>query len=213
MTVQTPSNVVRKRLSAWSVLAMVLAIGLGPFVTAAAIPAGLWALRDIARNGRTGRPLAITAIVIGVVVTPITTIGAIWWNNHVRAPLMSGPAAVLAIGQRGDLEGFVRQTASRSSPEEAGQFLRELTRDLGIIRSTRPSEAGATNATPEGEESLPGWWIWVPYEAMFEGGATHIRARFLLSDPERGWVNEFDRFDVTLLDGRSLRWPSSEDDS
>ena len=45
-------------------VAIVLAIGLCPFVTAAAIPAGLLALRDVSRNGRRGRRLAIAAIVL-----------------------------------------------------------------------------------------------------------------------------------------------------
>ena len=35
----------RGKLSPWAVLAIVLSIGLCPFVTAAAILAGLWALR------------------------------------------------------------------------------------------------------------------------------------------------------------------------
>tara|TARA_B100001971_G_scaffold213072_1_gene245105 strand:+ start:4036 stop:4647 length:612 start_codon:yes stop_codon:yes gene_type:complete len=194
-------------LSAWSVVAIVLAIGLCPFVTAAAIPAGLLALRDVSRNGRRGRRLAIAAIVLAAVLTPITTIGALWWNNHVRTPLLEGPAQLIAEGQHGDVAAFLEGTSSSESQEAAAGFLASLTKQLGIIRSTRPVERPEAEASPEGDDTAVGWWMWVRYEAMFEDGAVPMRARFLLSDPERGWVTAFDRFEVTTPEGGSLVWP------
>jgi hypothetical protein len=47
---------------------------------------------------------------------------------------------------------------------------------------------------------------------MFERGAAKMHARFLLSDPARGWVTSFDRFDVSLPDGGLLRWPPLGDE-
>ena len=96
-----------RRLSPWAILAMLLSIGLCPFVTIAAIPAGMMALRDVRLHERRGRRLAIVAIVIGCVVTPVTSYGAWWWNGHVREPLMTGPIDLLAAGQRGDVSAFL----------------------------------------------------------------------------------------------------------
>jgi hypothetical protein len=193
------------------VVAIVLAIGLCPFVTAAAIPVGLLALRDVAKNGRRGRRLAIVAIVLAAIVTPITTVAAFWWSNTVRTPLLEGPAAVIAAGQRGETTAFLEGTASSESHELAGDFLTSLTTQLGIIRSTRPSPQPEAEASPEGDDTAAGWWIWVRYEAMFEGGAVPMRARFLLSDPERGWVTAFDRFDIMPPQGGRLVWPPGSD--
>ena len=197
----------RRRLSAWSVVAMVLSIGMCPFVTAAAIPAGLWALRDIRKHDRRGRRLAIVAIVLAVIVTPITTAGALWWSSHVRIPLREGPASTIAMGQRGDLEAFVEATSWSGSPDQARRFLTRLTSQLGIMRSTRPSEQPGAAESPEGDDTAAGWWKWISYDAMFEGGAVTMRARFLLSDPEHGWVTAFDRFEIDLPDGAHLHWP------
>lgn len=202
---------VRRRLSAWSVIAIVLSIGLCPVVTAAAIPAGLWALWwDVRVHHRRGRRLAIVAIVIGVICTPITTTAAFWWNSHVRVPLLDGPAELIAAGQRGDVTAFLAGTAGGGSQANATAFLTELTGRLGILQSTRPSEQPGSEQSSEGDDTAAGWWIWVPYDAMFEGAAVTMRARFLLSDPDRGWVTAFDRFEVDPPDGPPLRWPPVE---
>jgi len=196
------------KLSAWAILAGVLSIGLCPLVTVAAIPAGLWALRDVRVNGQRGRRLAWAAIAIAVVVTPLTTIGMWWWNGHVRVPLKSGPAAVLEAGQRGEIQRFLRETGGGGNEREATAFLVSLTSELGMIRSTRPSEA--TMATEPADAA--GWrGIWVPYEAMFDQGAATVTARFLLSSPDQGWVTAFDRFEVTLPSGQLLAYPSSRE--
>jgi hypothetical protein len=199
-----------RRLSAWSVVAMVLAIGMCPFVTAAAIPAGLWALRDISRNGRYGRRLAIVAIVLAVIVTPITTFGAIWWTSSVRNPMMSGPAQIIAAGQRGDVAGFLVATGGEASEVPARAFLKALTQKWGILRSTRQSTSPSADASPDGSEGVAGWWFWIPYEAMFEQAAVPMRARFLMSIPKRGWVMAFDRFEFDVKDGATMHWPPKD---
>jgi hypothetical protein len=102
---------------------------------------------------------------------------------------------------------FLEGTSSSESQEAAAGFLASLTKQLGIIRSTRPVERPEAEASPEGDDTAVGWWMWVRYEAMFEDGAVPMRARFLLSDPERGWVTAFDRFEVTTPEGGSLVWP------
>lgn len=198
----------RKRLSAWAVLSMVLAVGMCPFVTAAAIPVGLWALRDVSRNGRYGRRLAIVALVVAVIVTPITTFGALWWNKRVRVPLQSGPAQVIADGQRGDMTGFLAAATGEATTEQAQAFLKELTQKWGILQSTRLLEVPADDEPVY--DGATGWWIWVPYEAMFDQAAVPMRARFLVSDPTRGWVTAFDRFEFDRKDRAIMQWPPKD---
>jgi len=190
------------KLSPWALLAMLLSIGLCPVVTVAAIPAGLWALRDIARTGRRGRRLAWAAIVLGLIVTPVTSVGAWWWNTHVRVPLVEGPASIIAAGQRGDMAAFMQQTGAEGRQSEAEAFLRRLTSACGPIRSTRAVEGDP------GQPSMGGAWaVRVPYEAMFEHTAAPMTATFVLSDPSRGWVTQFEKFVITLPGGDSLVWP------
>ncbi len=197
-----------KKLSAWAILAGVLSIGLCPFVTVAAIPAGLLALRDVRVNGRQGRRLAWAAIVIAIVVTPTTTLGMWWWNAHVRIPLKAGPAAVLKAGQEGEIQRFLRETGGEGNAKEATAFFVSLTSDLGMIRSTRLSKA---EMATEPDDTVESWEIWVPYEAMFDQGAATVTARFLVNAPDRGWVTAFDRFKVTLPSGQVLTYPSTHE--
>ncbi len=193
------------RFSPWAIFAFVLSIGLCPVVTIAAIPAGLWALRDVKHSGRRGRRLAIVAIVLSAVVTPVVVSAGWWWNVHVRQPLMHGPAGVIAAGQRGDIRAFLAGMDGGGSEAAAERFAGRLTAVLGEIRSTRP--ANLPDADVEQEQGATGWWIWVPYDAMFDRGAVSMNARFLFSDPARGWVTSFDRLIVEMPDGGRLRWP------
>jgi hypothetical protein len=219
----------RGKLSPWAVLAIVLSIGLCPFVTAAAILAGLWALRDVSVNGRSGRRLAWAAIVIGIIVTPLSGTAMWWWTVHVRSPLLTGPVALIEAGQSGDVAALVAAGGGAGTKADAETFLKSLTSRFGMIQSTRPAEASgeqvpedqsvqptaATGLGPGGDvpaaSSDSGWWIWVPYDAMFERGAATLHARFLLSEPSRGWVTTFDRFEFDMPDGRLLQWPATED--
>ncbi len=201
-------NQQQAKLSPWAILAFVLSIGLCPVITIAAIPAGLWALRDAKLTGRRGRRLAIVAIVISAVVTPVVFSAGWWWNEHVRQPLMTGPAATIASGQRGDIRAFLLGMDGGGSESASEAFLMGLTDSLGAIRSTRPAEAPASET--QQEQDAAGWWIWVPYDAMFDRGAASIQTRFLISDPERGWVVSFDRLIVELPEGGTITWPMKD---
>ncbi|MDP7028841.1 MAG: hypothetical protein QF733_01310 [Phycisphaerales bacterium] len=195
------------KLSPWAIFAFVLSIGLCPVVTIAAIPAGLWALRDVRVHGRRGRRLAMVAIAISAVVTPLVVTAGWWWNKHVREPLMAGPAAVIAQGQGGDLRAFLEGTGGGGTESEAEHFLHRLSASFGEIRSTRLADEPEADA--QREQDATGWWIWVPYEAMFDRGAASINTRFLISDPQRGWVTSFDRLIVEMPDGGTLHWPAA----
>jgi Sec-independent protein secretion pathway component TatC len=86
-TVPTP----RKGISALAVLSLVASFGVCPVVTVLSIPLGFLGLRDVRINNRRGRTLAWIGIVLGVVITPLTTWFMIWWNVEVRIPLKHGP--------------------------------------------------------------------------------------------------------------------------
>ena len=45
---------------------------------------------------------------------------------------------------------------------------------------------------------------------MFDRGAASIQTRFLISDPERGWVVSFDRLIVELPEGGTITWPMKD---
>ena len=195
-------NTASTRLSPWSVLAFVLSLGLCPLVTVVALPVGLWALRDCAR-GRRGKRLAWAALLIALVVTPLTTAAGWWWDRHVREPLMDGPALVIRQGQMGDVSGFLAAVGG-GDQHAAQQFLTHLTRALGLIRSTRPSDEPAPS---ESDPQAVGWAIRVRYEAMFDNGAALIEGRFRLTGVD-GWATRFDAFMVDMPDGTILEWPA-----
>jgi len=193
------------KISPWAILSAVLAVGLCPLVTVAAIPAGLWALRDC-RRGRRGRRLAIAAIGVSVIFTPLTSLAAWWWNDHVRIPLLEGPAEIFAEGQRGHASAFAQAAGRPANDASAGVFLKRLTEAVGVMKSSRLAEPGSDDHAPEIPEDLVGWAMWVPYDAMFDQGAAMVWARFRLTDAS-GWTTRFDAFRVDLEEGAPLIWP------
>ncbi|MCH2141712.1 MAG: hypothetical protein MK077_01775 [Phycisphaerales bacterium] len=204
------------RLSGWSIVSIVLAIGLCPVVTIVAIPAGLLALRDVRLHGRRGRRLAIVAMVLACLMTPVTSLAMWWWDSHVRQPLMQGPLEPLQAGQHGDIDAFLAglgYAADADHRRTAGEFLNQLTRSMGGVQSMRIAEAtdsdGQNAANPE--VSSDAWEVWVPYDAMFQNGAARLHARFLLSTPTQGWVTHFNALTVERTAEDSLIWPPDQE--
>lgn len=199
----------QRRLSVWSVLSAVLAIGLCPVVTILAIPAGIMALRETGPHRKAGRRLAIIAITLACVVTPLTTWASVWWNANVREPLLEGPVLAIQAGQAGDVSAFLAGMSDDAvdPPESARVFLHALTGSLGVLRSMRPAQEVQGDETAEASRRGAGsWTIWVPYEAMFDQGAAMVQARFVVGD-DRGWITSFDALEITLDDGTVLTWP------
>ncbi|MCH2135537.1 MAG: DUF4190 domain-containing protein [Phycisphaerales bacterium] len=172
--------------SAWSLVALALSVGLCPLVTLAAIPVALLALRDIRRTNRRGRRLAITAIWISVIVTPLTTTFAIWWNANVRVVLIDGPVSLIRAGQSGDIDTFVNSLGG-TLPEDlpgAEHFLTALGDRWGDVVSMRLTESAPERTAPAGA-----WWV--GYEAMFERGATPVEALYVLQSESGAFVLGF----------------------
>ena len=64
--------------------------GLCPAVTMLGVVFGLLAIRDVKLHARRGLRVAVVAIVLGLIVTPLTTLGLMWWNTTVREPMLHG---------------------------------------------------------------------------------------------------------------------------
>lgn len=216
MTDSTPSAgtpAVRRRppLSTWSILSMVASLGVCPLVTILAIPLGLVGLRDVRTNGKSGRRLCWTAIVIAVVVTPLTSLFMIWWNGEVRIPLMNGPVAPIQAGMAGDMEGFKNgfsPSVVAATPEmDAGRFLATLRGDYGLLESVRQ------DTTREPVYAADGWSVRVPYVFEFQYGTVPGEANFVMMGPGPNGNQMVFRFSWVLVgDDPPTAWPSAAAD-
>ena len=142
---------------------------------------GLLALRDIRTRQRRGRGVAISAIIIGIVVTPLTTFGLLWWNHMVREPMLHGPMEAIQAGQAGDVEALLHAfTEPSATGVEAAQFLSVMTDRFGTLVSiTQDPERNA--AWDPG-----GWSISVPYLLRFNRDSVPGTARYVILDREGG---------------------------
>lgn len=194
------------RWSPWALLALALSMGLCPFVTVLGIPMGLLGLADVRKNGRRGRRVAKAALWVSIIVTPLTTTFAIWWNVTVRDLLKHGPVAALRAGQQGDAAAFaeglggLRRGGDLTS---AKVFLQAVTQRWGLVQSMRPSDEA-----PDLEAPDRAWWV--GYEVLFEQGAAHGRALFVLRSPQGGFVLNFQKLEFDI-EGGVLRWPPAQE--
>ncbi len=187
----------------WALLALALSVGLCPFVTAMAIPVGLYALADIRRRPRRGRRVAITAVCVGCVLTPLTGGFAWWWQANVRDLLLDGPTAALQGVHDGTVTTLIEGFGGVPSPEldrHAGTFLHTIASRLGTLESMRqrPDQ-------PERDAPAGAWWV--GYEARFTRAAAPVDALFVLQSPEGAFVLDFRAIVITLEDGTSITWP------
>jgi len=188
-------------------LAMALSVGLCPLVTVLGIPLSLFALADIKRNNRRGRRVAIAALWVSLLSTPITGTFAWWWNAKVRTALLDGPVAALRAGQQGDVAAFLEGMGGASGPSsesEAARFLSSVSRQWGTVQSMRQ--------TPEQPDvQAPAGACWVGYDVLFEHGAALGRAKYVLQSPQGTYVLAFQALVLTAEDGAELRWPPVEE--
>ncbi|MCH2149395.1 MAG: DUF4190 domain-containing protein [Phycisphaerales bacterium] len=164
-------------ISAWSVLSMLLGLGLCPFVTIFAIPFGVLGLREVRRTRKFGRTAAWIGIALGAVVTPLTTLGMLWWNDAVRIPMLYGPYEAIVAGQRGDVQGFEAGfTQTQDVPVESiGRFLNELHSRWGLLEEVTQDQS--REAVYRDDESA----VRIPYRFSFEGGIIPGEAEFVLN--------------------------------
>ena len=175
--------------SPWALVGLACSVGLCPVVTMLGVVFGVFALRDIQRGRRRGRGVAITAIVIGLLFTPTTSLALFWWNAKVRAPLLWGPLEAIKAGQAGNIElfrdGFTEGTGSGS---EANRFLQDMGDRYGTLTSITQDQEREASWAPEG------WAISVPYILEFTRESVPGTAQFVILDPrdgQRGFVFRF----------------------
>jgi len=190
------------RWSPWTLLSLALSVGLCPLVTVVAIPVAIIGLRDVRQTGRRGRKVAITALWIACILTPLTTVFAFWWDANVRVKLINGPIDALRAGQQGDVAAFMDGLGGPrlgGDTASATAFLDAVTGRWGRVVSMRQSEATSDVEAPDGA-----WWV--GYDVMFENGATPGRAFYVLRSGSGRFVL---RFEALVLGDASIefRWP------
>ena len=184
-------------------LALALSVGLCPLVTVLGIPLSLFALADIKRNDRRGRRVAIAALWISLISTPITGTFAWWWNANVRTALLDGPVAALRAGQQGDVAAFLEGlggAGGHASETQAVAFLSSVSHRWGTVQSMRQ-----TPEQPDVQAPIGAWWV--GYDVLFERGAALGRAKYVLQSPQGTYVLAFQALVLTAEDGIELRWP------
>ena len=142
----------------------------GPFL-------GWRALVDIRRNPeRSGRRLAIAAIILGLATGVLWLGGGWWWNANVRHPILEGPLAAIAAAQAGDV-GRARAGFHDDATPDAlvSEFGDELTRRYGRVIGMRV-DSGAVPRRLDGRAPI------VPYLVTFERATIAAEARFAVLD-------------------------------
>ena len=197
----------RGSISAWAVVSLVTSLGLCPIVTVLSIPLGLLGLRDVRVNGRRGRTAAWIGIIIGLLVTPLTTGFMIWWNAEIRIPLTEGPRAAIQSGMTGDIPGFeaafIKGTGDETE-EDAARF-------LATIRTRWGELVGVTqDASRDAVFSDDGFAVRVPYIFEFPGQLVPGEAEFVVVAKTAAGSELMNRFAWVLVgDDDPVAWPPS----
>lgn len=152
---------------------------------------GWRALIQIRSNpNRTGRTMAILAILVGVISTGFWSWGAFWWNSRVRTPMIAGPIRAIMAGQSGDVAGFragFSDDAMQADDEEIRLFLEEISDRYGLLESIRQRTVEDDALLTYQMQSYR-----IPYEMVFETGPIKAEAEFILFSPEgTGFVGRF----------------------
>jgi hypothetical protein len=149
-----------------------------PLVTLLSVLFGVRALVEIkARPDRTGRRLALAAIIIGSLVTLLWLVGVWWWNANVRWQMLHGPQKALQAGLAGDLASFQAAFRKPSDDQQARAFLTAFADRYGQLLScdldpSRPSdEVTASRGMPR-----------IPYVLRCARGEFPALARFIIVD-------------------------------
>ncbi|MDG2201785.1 MAG: DUF4190 domain-containing protein [Phycisphaerales bacterium] len=207
MTGVPPATAPRGSISAWAVLSLVTSLGMCPIVTVFSIPLGLLGLRDVRVNGRRGRTVAWIGLIIGLLVTPLTSGFLIWWNAEIRIPLIEGPRAAIQSGMAGDIPGFEAafiKGAGGETEEDAARF-------LATIRTRWGEVVGVTqDASREAVFSDDHFSVRVPYIFEFTGHLVPGEAEFVVLAKTGAGRELMNRFAWVLIGvDDPVAWPPS----
>lgn len=176
------------RITPWAYASLICSLGVFcPLLTLLGPLLGIKALAEIrARPGTAGTGIAMTGIAIGVIVTLGWGGAALWWDRHVRRPLLNGPIDVLTTGLHGDVAGFKRGffgPAAETDDQVAAAFLSEVTSRYGMVLSIIQDETREPPETEWGAISPV-----VPYLMQFEGAFVSGEAEFVILDDRRSGI-------------------------
>ena len=195
--------------SPWSLVALACSVGLCPAVTMLGVVFGLIAIRDIKIHARRGFRVAIVAIVIGLVVTPLTTFGLVWWNTSVREPMLHGPVVGLQAAQNGDVTVLLGQFEDGvGTANEASGFIKQMTERYGTLQSIDQDPDREAAWSPDG------WSISVPYMLTFSTGIIKGEAQYVVFSVNEGQRKPVFRFSwIHMGKDPDLLFPVSARDS
>jgi hypothetical protein len=195
--------------SPWSLVALACSVGLCPVVTMLGVVFGIFAVRDIKLHSRRGLRVAIVAIVIGLVVTPLTTFGLFWWNASVREPMKHGPVIGLQAAQDGDIPALLAQFEEGiASAKEASDFIRQMSDRFGTLESVEQDKEREAKWHPDH------WSISVPYILTFSRDSIRGEAHYVvfrMVDGKRMLVFRFSW--IRMGENPSLLFPLSARDA
>ena len=195
--------------SPWALVALACSVGLCPAVTMLGVVFGLLAIRDVKLHARRGLRVAVVAIVLGLIVTPLTTLGLMWWNTTVREPMLHGPVAGLKAAQDGDVTVLLGQFEEGAvTAVEASEFIRTMTDRFGTLQSIDQDPDREAAWSPDG------WSISVPYLLNFSRIAIKGEAYYVILSVNEGQRQPVFRFSwIRMGEDPYLLFPESARDS
>ncbi len=159
--------------------------------------------RDRARRGRA---LAVSAIVIGVLLTAGWSYGLFWWDHHARQPMLTGPQAALQAGFRGDADAFRSQFHGRGATAgdaEIAALVGELGRRYGAFIDASIESDGQVDGSAFDRSG-----VGLPYILRFESATVRSTAVFnVWVQDQPGLVLKFASFVVVDPDRGDLIYP------
>ncbi|HWB20829.1 MAG TPA: DUF4190 domain-containing protein [Phycisphaerales bacterium] len=147
------TGVNRPHYSVWAMAALLTSLAvICPLATLIGPLLAVRALVAIKANPQLrGRWMAISAIIIGLVVTVIWLGGAFWWHISVRRPMQEGPLTAFTLHNPDALLRKFTTEAKSATAAEADQFLQQVRTSLGTFQGAAPKLDYLPPNTPAGE--------------------------------------------------------------
>ncbi len=202
-----------KKTSGVAITALVFSIlGIIPCCGAITAPIGvLLGLIGVATLGanatKKGRGLAVSAVVVGIILTTVQIVVLVVGYNTFIKPVTEGPKSALASGYSGDTAAFKAHfegAGAKASDAEAKLFIETLRSRYGEFVSVRFDDSRrqpVQTGQPEVE---------FPYAFTFKGKVVAANAQYIFADPNGGgFVFKWGYIEVLDPDLGNVRYPAS----
>ncbi len=182
----------RQPISLWALAALLCAIvSLCPIAPVLGLVLGTVAMFDVRRPNRSGKRLAVTALVVSVFALGGWAWIGVLWNTHVRQPLLYGPAEAIAAGQRGDIAAF-RDAFLPDAPGAPGAEMSDAIEFITTVSDRYGRLVGSSQHADADKPATTLRRAAISYEFLFETGPVDVEAEFVLSrDDGSGLVLRF----------------------